>query len=254
MIDEDAVTGLTSNPSIFQKAIARRRRLRRADRGSCSSETDDPREIFFELAVDDVRDACDVLRPVWDATDGQRRLRLARGRPRPRRRHRGDARPGGRAARPGRPRRTSTSRSRPRSRACPRSRTASPRGVSINVTLIFSLERYAAVVAAYIRGLERLAGRRRRPLEGRRSVASFFVSRHRHRDRRAAREARATRELQGKLGDREREARLQALPGGVRRPALGARSPRRARACSGRSGPRPRRRTRPTATCSTSRS
>src|SRR5579884_1342705 len=70
LIDDDSVTGVTSNPTIFQKAIAA---------GDAYDEqlkellerTEDPREIFFELAIDDVRDACDVLRQVWDEADGR---------------------------------------------------------------------------------------------------------------------------------------------------------------------------------------
>jgi hypothetical protein len=69
LVDEDSVTGLTSNPSIFQKAIAGGGDYDAQIRASLD-ETDDPREIFLRLAVDDVRDACDVLRPVWDATGG----------------------------------------------------------------------------------------------------------------------------------------------------------------------------------------
>src|SRR6185312_3628763 len=70
MIDEDAVTGITSNPSIFQSAIAKGREYDEQMK-TLLAESDDPTEIFFALAVDDVRDACDVLRPVWDATAGQ---------------------------------------------------------------------------------------------------------------------------------------------------------------------------------------
>src|SRR4249919_1475402 len=69
-VDEDAVTGITSNPSIFQQAIAKGReyddQLKDLLAGS-----DDPVEVFFRLAVDDVRDACDVLRPIWDETGGR---------------------------------------------------------------------------------------------------------------------------------------------------------------------------------------
>src|SRR6516165_4057332 len=69
LVDEFSVTGLTSNPSIFQKAIAGGGDY--DDQISQSLEhTDDPREVFLQLAVEDVRDACDVLRPVWDATGG----------------------------------------------------------------------------------------------------------------------------------------------------------------------------------------
>ena len=70
MIDEDAVVGVTSNPTIFQKAIADGRRLRRAARASSPRATDDPKEIFLAARVDDVRDACDLLRPVWEQTEG----------------------------------------------------------------------------------------------------------------------------------------------------------------------------------------
>src|SRR5262249_16081999 len=69
LIDEDLVTGVTSNPTIFQKAIAQSdaddEQLR-----AVLEEREDPREIFFRLASDDVREACDVLRPVWERTGG----------------------------------------------------------------------------------------------------------------------------------------------------------------------------------------
>src|SRR5215471_5658313 len=69
LVDEDAVTGVTSNPTIFQKAIA----AGSAYDGQLTAamrQSDDPRELFFQLAVTDVQDACDVLRPVWERTDG----------------------------------------------------------------------------------------------------------------------------------------------------------------------------------------
>src|SRR6478672_8581334 len=68
--DHYSVTGLTSNPSIFQKAIAGGGDYDEQIR-ACLEETDDASEIFLRLAVDDVRDACDVLRPVWDETGGE---------------------------------------------------------------------------------------------------------------------------------------------------------------------------------------
>src|SRR5581483_9920880 len=69
LVADKSVTGLTSNPSIFQKAIAGGGDY---DDGikELLGETDDPREIFFALAVEDVRAACDVLRPVWERTNG----------------------------------------------------------------------------------------------------------------------------------------------------------------------------------------
>ena len=70
LMDEDAVVGVTSNPTIFQKAIsagdAYDEQLRRE-----LDEESDPKELFLRLAIKDVQDACDLLRPVWDAGSGQ---------------------------------------------------------------------------------------------------------------------------------------------------------------------------------------
>ncbi len=82
MMDEDAVVGVTSNPTIFQKAISQ---------GDAYDEQlselleheDDPKEIFLHLAVRDVENALDLLRPVHEAKRAGR-LRLDRGRPEPR--------------------------------------------------------------------------------------------------------------------------------------------------------------------------
>jgi transaldolase len=69
LIDERAVTGVTSNPTIFQKAISQGNDYDDQLRALFET-TDDPREAFFRVAEDDVRDACDVLRPVWERTGG----------------------------------------------------------------------------------------------------------------------------------------------------------------------------------------
>src|SRR3954471_18951907 len=60
MIDEDAVTGVTSNPTIFQKALSSGDAYD-DDMRKLLQETDDPAKIFFSLALQDIRDACDVL-------------------------------------------------------------------------------------------------------------------------------------------------------------------------------------------------
>src|SRR5919199_6689977 len=65
MMDEDAVTGVTSNPTIFQKALSEGNAYDE-QLMACLDELDDPKDIFFRLALDDIRDACDVLRPAWD--------------------------------------------------------------------------------------------------------------------------------------------------------------------------------------------
>ena len=65
LVAEDAVVGVTSNPTIFQKAISAEHdydeQLRRE-----LAETEDPHEAFLRLAERDIRGACDVLRPVFD--------------------------------------------------------------------------------------------------------------------------------------------------------------------------------------------
>src|SRR3954470_10996561 len=70
LVADRSVTGLTSNPSIFQKAIAGGGGGYDDQFRALLAETDDPHEIFVGLAVEDVRSACDVLRGVWEATDG----------------------------------------------------------------------------------------------------------------------------------------------------------------------------------------
>ncbi len=99
-VDEDSVTGLTSNPTIFQKALAGGHYDEQIVASLAVS--DDPRAIFFELAVDRRSGGLRRARPGLRGKRRQRRLRLARGRPGPRSRHAGDARPGGRTPRAGR--------------------------------------------------------------------------------------------------------------------------------------------------------
>ena len=66
---DDAVVGVTSNPTIFQKALAEGD-LYDEQLRELAATTDDAIEIFFALAMDDIRDACDLMRPVWERTDG----------------------------------------------------------------------------------------------------------------------------------------------------------------------------------------
>src|SRR5918998_4988655 len=64
MMDEDAVVGVTSNPTIFQKAMAEGHWYDEQLREVLETE-DDPEEIFLQLAVRDIQEACDVFRRVW---------------------------------------------------------------------------------------------------------------------------------------------------------------------------------------------
>src|SRR5258708_25738400 len=69
MMDADAVTGVTSNPTIFQKALSTGDAYDE-DLKKLLAETDDPTEIFFSLALQDIRDAADVLKSAYDSSKG----------------------------------------------------------------------------------------------------------------------------------------------------------------------------------------
>ena len=67
---KDGIVGVTSNPTIFQGAIAEGDAYDDQIR-ELSAEYDDPKEIFWQLAKDDIRDACDILRSVYDEGEGK---------------------------------------------------------------------------------------------------------------------------------------------------------------------------------------
>jgi transaldolase len=174
MMDDDAVTGVTSNPTIFQKALTGSEAYD-DDIKKLLGSTDDASEIFFSLALQDIRDACDVLRPAYDASDTGDGYVSMEVEP-------GIAYDTGKtfdqvqwiAKEVERPnlmvKIPATEPGLPAIEDC------TAHGTSINITLIFSLERYKAVVEAYLRGLERLVAGGGDPASVH-SVASFFVSR-----------------------------------------------------------------------------
>jgi transaldolase len=161
-----------------------------------TAETDDPVELFFALAEEDIRDACDLLAPVWERTggvDGYVSLEVdptlaydrAASFEQAMRFHREVDKKNLYVKIPG---------TEPGLGAI---EDCIAEGRSINVTLIFSLQRYAAVVEAYLRGLERLVEAGGDPGSVI-SVASFFVSRvDTEADRRLEEVGRT--DLQGKL-------------------------------------------------------
>jgi transaldolase len=171
--EEDAVVGVTSNPTIFQKAISQGNAYDEQLR-ELLDEHDDPKEIFLQLAVRDVQSALEVLAPVHEKNpeDGyvsievdpnfaydtkatyDEAIRL----------HEWIDRPNLYVKIPG---------TQPGLQAI---EDCIAIGRSINVTLVFSLPRYREVVEAYLRGLERLVEDGGDPAKVR-SVASFFVSR-----------------------------------------------------------------------------
>jgi transaldolase len=195
LVDEDAVVGVTSNPTIFQKALSTGEWYDE-QLGEVLREEDDPTEIFLRLAMEDIRRACDVLRPVWDGGGGQDGYvslevdpTLAYDREatweQAMRLHEEVDRPNLLVKIPA---------TKPGLGAIEDS---IAKGKSINVTLIFSLARYREVVEAYLRGLERLVAGGGDPTRVA-SVASFFVSRvDTEADKRL--EAGGNTELQGKL-------------------------------------------------------
>jgi transaldolase len=173
-MEEDAVVGVTSNPTIFQKAISAGDAYDEQLRAELEDERD-PKELFLRLAVKDVQDACDLLRGVWDEGGGRDGYVSIEVDPtlaydtegtiaEAARLHELVDRPNAFVKIPA---------TEPGLAAIEE---MIARGRSINVTLIFSLERYAAVAEAYVRGLERLVESGGDPSTIA-SVASFFVSR-----------------------------------------------------------------------------
>ncbi|HLU10384.1 MAG TPA: bifunctional transaldolase/phosoglucose isomerase, partial [Oceanobacillus sp.] len=172
MIDEDGVLGVTSNPTIFQKAIGDSADY---DDGIEHLLKEEPYVIFENLAIEDIQNALDIFRPVYDRTNGRdgyvslevspfiandtqstveeaKRLFKAVNRP------------------------NAMIKIPATDAGIPAIEEAIAAGVNVNVTLIFSLSNYAQVAEAYIRGLERrhAAGEDVSHIA---SVASFFLSR-----------------------------------------------------------------------------
>ena len=193
MMAADAVTGVTSNPTIFQKALSQGDAYDE-DLKKLLAETDDPRQIFFSLALQDIRDACDVLKPAYDKSngiDGYVSMEVEPGIAYDTLKTFEQAR--WIASEVDRPnlyvKIPATVPGLPAIEDC------TAHGTSINITLIFSLERYKAVVEAYLRGLERLVAGGGDPAKVV-SVASFFVSRV---DTEADKRLEGHTDLQGKL-------------------------------------------------------
>src|SRR5256884_9676956 len=70
MMDEDAVVGVTSNPTIFQKAISQGERYDGQLKEILETGETDPKEIFLQLSSRDIDTALDLLRPIWDEGNG----------------------------------------------------------------------------------------------------------------------------------------------------------------------------------------
>ena len=172
LIDEDGVLGITSNPSIFEKAIANSTIY---DNTIGEMVEADVNDIYEALAIQDIQDAADLLRPIFDSTNGDdgyvslevspliandtdttieeaKRLYATVDRP-------------------------NVMIKIPATDAgLPAIEEVIASGINVNVTLIFSLEYYAKVVESYLKGLERRL-ENGESIDNIASVASFFLSR-----------------------------------------------------------------------------
>jgi transaldolase len=195
MMDEDAVVGVTSNPTIFEKAISEGDYYDEQLKELLENELDG-KEIFLALSAVDVEEGCDLLRGVWDATNGRDGYVSWEVDP---------TLADDRDATIAEARRLSEWIDKPNLyvkipatkagvEAIEESIAA---GRNINVTLIFSLQRHEEVMEAYLRGLERFA-EAGGDVSTVHSVASFFVSRvDTEADKRLEQAGRT--DLQGKL-------------------------------------------------------
>ena len=176
MIREDGLKGVTSNPTIFEKAINGSKDYDEALAHLLEhNPKQSSRDLFFSLAIEDIQQAADLLRPVYDKTggcDGMISLEvspdLAHDTP----------------STVAEARRLAARVNRPNLMIkVPATKEGLPvitaliaDGINVNVTLLFSVARYEEVIEAYISGLE-LAHKNGKPLNKIASVASFFVSR-----------------------------------------------------------------------------
>jgi transaldolase len=175
LIRDDSVTGATSNPTIFAKAITSSDRYDGQLQRLASEGARDVRELFFALALDDVRAAARELRPAYEESDGvdgfmsfectpdladDTEATIAQATDLWQRLDQ----PNVMIKVPGTP------------AGLPAIEELTRRGINVNITLLFSIERYEQVIDAYLRGLAARAAAGE-PLGGIASVASFFLSR-----------------------------------------------------------------------------
>lgn len=207
MISDQCLAGLTSNPSIFEKAIAAGREY---DEALSSARRQRPQasaqDIFYDLAIGDIREAADLfadLHRTSEGRDGWVSLEVS-----PDLAYDTEATIDEAEALFRRVDRPNVMIKVPATRQALRTvETLTDRGVNVNATLLFSIARYEQIADAYLLGLESRL-RRGQPLHRIQSVASFFVSRV---------DGLVDRQLQSIIAQAEpaRAARAQALLGQV---------------------------------------
>ena len=175
LIRDYSVTGATSNPTIFAKAITGSDLYDEQLRALSSAGEHDARELFFSLALNDVREAARLLRPEYERTNGADGFISFECTP-----DLADDTEGTIAQATDLWRRLdqpNTMIKVPGTEAgLPAIEELTRRGVNVNITLLFSVERYEQVIEAYLRGLTARA-QAGEPLDQISSVASFFLSR-----------------------------------------------------------------------------
>jgi transaldolase len=175
LIDEDGLSGVTSNPTIFQKAISGSADYDASLQRMINRGVRDEKELFLGLAMEDVSDAAGLLWPTYQSADGQdgfvsievspdlayqtdatiseaRRLFSTIGK------------------------KNILVKVPGTKQGIPAIEELTSEGVNVNVTLLFSTERYEEIAEAYLKGLERRVSQGQ-PIDEIASVASFFVSR-----------------------------------------------------------------------------
>ena len=175
LIDEDGLSGITSNPTIFQKAISGSTDYDSSLRRIIDKGVKDEKELFLGLAMADISDAADLLWPTCQSANGQDGFvsievspDLAYDTP----------------ATISEARRLFSTLGKKNilvkvpgtKQGVPAIEQLTSEGVNVNVTLLFSTERYEEIAEAYLKGLERRANQGQ-PINEIASVASFFVSR-----------------------------------------------------------------------------
>ncbi len=175
MIEEDRIAGVTSNPSIFENAITRHSHYDEATAALLAEGVSSAEGLYTAITQDDIRGAADVFRPLWTASqgkDGYVSLEVS-----PHLAHNTEATIN-------EARRLWRSVDRPNlmvkvpgtTAGLPALTALIAEGINVNVTLLFSVERYLSVHEAFVAGLEHRRDQNL-PLDGVASVASFFISR-----------------------------------------------------------------------------
>jgi transaldolase len=176
MISADGLRGITSNPTIFQKAITSSKAYEGAIGAKLASNPKlTAREMFYELAIEDIQAACDAFRDVYTSSQGRDGMVSIEVSPELAYDSQGTIKEARELHK--RVGRSNVMIKVPATKeGLPAVEALIADGINVNVTLLFSVERYREVTEAYLKGLESRHARKL-PISTVASVASFFVSR-----------------------------------------------------------------------------